>query len=226
MSVTVLASESAWVEAAAVHVVDEIRGAAERRGHCHLCLAGGSTPKAVYQALAHMDLPWHQVTVTFGDERCVAPDHPESNYALAREALLGTVYPAAVHRMRGELPDRDAAARAYETLLPDRLDVLLLGMGADGHTASLFPGGSWPEGRRVVPVYGSKPPPWRLTITPLVIAAARHIVVLVRGTSKAAAVARALQGPLDPDALPIQHAMRGAWFLDAEAAALRSEEAP
>jgi 6-phosphogluconolactonase len=122
--------------------------------------------------------------------------------------------------MEGENQDRDAAARTYETLLPRSLDVLVLGMGEDGHTASLFPGApSLREGtRRVLAVVGPKPPPERLTLTPPPILGAGLCVVLVSGASKAEAVARALDGPWDPNATPIQFARRGVWFVDTAAA--------
>jgi 6-phosphogluconolactonase len=122
--------------------------------------------------------------------------------------------------MPAENPDREAAARAYEALLPDSIDVLVLGIGEDGHTASLFPGAaSLREAeRRVLAVVGPKPPPERLTITPPVILAARHRIVLASGAGKADAIARALEGPWDPDTTPIQLAKRGAWFVDPPAA--------
>jgi 6-phosphogluconolactonase len=106
-------------------------------------------------------------------------------------------------------------------LLPPRLDVLVLGMGADGHTVSLFPGsGALDERRRlVVPVAGTKPPAKRLTITPPVIEAARKVAVITTGDDKAAMVARAIEGPFTPTAVPVQLARRGVWFLDQAAAA-------
>ncbi|MGH7719617.1 MAG: 6-phosphogluconolactonase, partial [Gemmatimonadaceae bacterium] len=136
---------ASFSDAAATMIVDFIAGAIRRRGHCALALTGGATPRPVYARMAVPPLAerieWDHVTVYFGDERCVPPDHPESNYRMAHEVLLQRVpVPgASVHRMEGERADRDAAARDYGRLLPDRLDVLLLGMGADGHTASLFP---------------------------------------------------------------------------------------
>jgi 6-phosphogluconolactonase len=142
---------------------------------------------------------------------------------MAKESLLDRVpIPAAqVHRMQAEDPDRDAAARAYEALLPDALDILVLGIGDDGHTASLFPGSpalSEAE-RRVVPVTGPKPPPERLTLTPPMILGAARRVVLASGAGKAEAVARTLEGPWDPSTTPAQFAKRGVWFVDQAAAA-------
>jgi 6-phosphogluconolactonase len=122
--------------------------------------------------------------------------------------------------MEAERSDREAAAGDYERALPQRLDVLLLGMGADGHTASLFPGSAALDerSRLVVPVAGSKAPAERLTITPPVIEAARKVAVLATGEDKAAMVARALEGPPEPRTVPAQLARRGLWLLDRAAA--------
>lgn len=206
-------------------LVLEMATATAERGACALCLAGGRTPEPVYRKLASQSsVDWSRVSVFFTDERAVPPDHPESNYGMVQRALLSRVsIPASkVHRMEAEHLDQDAAARAYEALLPARLDVLLLGIGSDGHTASLFPGSAalneWQ--RLVVPVLGTKPPPERLTITPPVIDAARKVAVLATGDDKAAMVARAIEGPLAANEVPAQLARRGTWFLDRAAAAL------
>ncbi len=204
-------------------IVDAI----QRRGRCALALAGGSTPLPVYRVLAGPAftpaIPWPQVHVYFGDERAVPPDDPASNFGAARAALLDLVpIPAAqVHRMEGERADREAAARAYEALLPDRLDLILLGIGPDGHTASLFPGsGALDEtGRRVVPVTGPKPPSERLSITPPVLAAAREVVVLVTGADKAGVVARVLDGVGPVAELPVRVVKDRVWLLDRAAGA-------
>ena len=167
-------------------------------------------------------LDWNQVDVFFTDDRAVPADHPESNHRMVSQALLSRVpIPAGrVHRMEAERADRDAAAWAYERLLPPRLDILVLGMGADGHTASLYPGSPALDERHrlVVPVTGPAAPAERLTITPPVIEAARTVAVIVTGADKAAMVARALEGPLSPKAVPVQLARRGVWFLDPAAA--------
>ena len=197
--------------------------AAANQGPVNLTLSGGETPRGGYQRLArNPNLPWDRVDIFFGDERAVPPSHPESNFRMAMESLLSRIPipPEQVHRMVAEDPDLDAAARRYETLLPDTLDVLVLGIGDDGHTASLFPGGSPVRelSRRVVQAQRPKPPRDRLTITPPVIQGARQVFVLARGTGKASAVARALQGPYDPTQCPAQLARHGTWILDEAAA--------
>jgi 6-phosphogluconolactonase len=198
------------------------------RGTCYLALAGGTTPRDAYALLATPEfleiLDWSRVHVYFGDERAVPPNDPSSNYAMARATLLDHVpIPAdRVHRMEVDRPDLAAAAADYDRRLPPALDVLLLGLGTDGHTASLFPGSPAlaERRRRVVAVTDSpKPPPVRLTITPPVIAAARAIVMVATGAEKAPAVARALAPDADPLLVPAALAQRGMWFLDRAAAA-------
>ncbi len=204
-------------------IASAIAAAVAERGRCALALSGGSTPIPVYRELARLgQIHWDRVDVFFGDERAVPPDDPASNYRMARESLLDRVaLPAGnVHRMPADRPDRETAAAEYGALLPSPLDVLLLGMGEDGHTASLFPGSAVlaEKERRVVAVTGPKAPVERLTITPRVIAAARASYVLIRGRDKAAVVARAVEGSGDPAQLPVQFARGGTWLLDDEAA--------
>jgi 6-phosphogluconolactonase len=208
---------------AAEWLVLEVTRAVDERGTCALCLAGGRTPEPAYRALAAAsNIDWQKVDVFFGDERAVPPDHPDSNYLMVYRALLSRVpVPAGqVHRMKAELSDREAAAREYERSLPPRLDILVLGMGSDGHTASLFPGSAALDERHrmVVPVVGPKPPAERLTITPPVIESAQRVAVMAIGRDKAAMVARAIEGPLAPKEVPVQLARRGSWFLDQAAA--------
>jgi 6-phosphogluconolactonase len=212
--------------AAAEWIASAMRRALEG-GSCSIALSGGNSPRPVYALLAKPPLrdtiDWARVAVFFADERAVAPDAEESNYRMAKDALLDhvPVPPEHIHRMEAEKADRDGAARAYERMLPASLDVLILGIGPDGHTASLFPGARTlgERLRRVVMIDDSpKPPPVRMTITPPVISAARSIVMIVTGADKADAVKRAIEGSEDPGATPGQMARRGQWFLDGAAA--------
>ena len=222
----VVVERAAFASSAARRLMVEIRRVLASQERCSLALAGGSTPRPVYERLA-AELPdrdlWSRIDVFFGDERCVPADDPASNYRMAKEALLDRVPVEAsqVHRMEGELPDRDIAARAYEAILPGRLDLLVLGLGDDGHTASLFPGAVAlaETRRRVVAVRAPKPPLDRLTITPPVILDAGLALVLVAGADKAAALARVFDGTYDPNRTPGQLARAGVWIADRAAAA-------
>ena len=213
-----------FVAAAGAWVAESIAAVLADRDRCSVALAGGETPRAIYTHLAdrYVDVPWGLLDIYFGDERRVPPDDPRSNYHMAWETLLSRVpiVPASVHRMEGERVDASGAARDYESILPASLDVLLLGMGSDGHTASLFPNAPELEerARRVVPSTSPDPPAGRLTITPPVIATAKHVAVIVAGSSKASAVAQALEGSFDPRALPVQFALGATWILDRDAA--------
>ncbi len=209
--------------AAALRVASLLRDAIRARNAASLALAGGTTPRAMHEVLATLpDVDWTRVSIYFGDERCVPPDHADSNYLMARESLLARVAipPENVHRMPGELSDRDAAARAYAALLPPAIDVIVLGIGEDGHTASLFPGSPAlaERERLVLPVIGPKPPPERLTLTPPALERGRQLLMLASGAGKAEAVARALEGALDPSTTPAQLARNGSWLLDPAAA--------
>src|SRR5215813_6948113 len=137
-------------------IARHLQQAIAERGRASLCLSGGHTPRQVYEVLATFPLSWDRIAVFFGDERCVPPDDPDSNYRMAREALLDRVHAPYVHRMEAERADREAAAADYAALLPDALDAIILGMGEDAHTASLVPGHDWsrPVGRKVIVVSG------------------------------------------------------------------------
>lgn len=220
----VAADEDELARLAADWLADAVQQSVARGGRCSLALSGGSTPRPAYERLAaRCVLPWESVEVYFGDERAVPPTHPASNYRMAREALIDRVglAPPRVHRMETDDPDLEAAAARYAALLPDALDLLVLGMGQDGHTASLFPGSPalGESARKVVPARAPVPPVQRLTITPPVIAAARRVAVLVAGAAKAPVVARVLRGPWRPEELPAQLARHGTWLLDRAAAA-------
>src|SRR5216684_795707 len=211
-------------------------------GEFTLCLSGGSTPAATYDLLAtrfHLSVDWKEVQFYFGDERCVPPDHAESNFAMATRTMLSklTLRPDQVHRMRGEDPPASAAA-AYERELRKRFglgdgefprfDLVLLGLGDNRHTASLFPGDPaiHETQRMVVPVEVDAAPRKRLTITPPVINNAQRIMFLVAGQGKAAAVKDVLEAPRDPDKFPAQivapHDGEVIWMLDKAAASLLS----
>lgn len=222
MSVRVFATADELARAAAEAIHRALSAAITAHGHATIALAGGTTPRATYAALARLPLDWAKVEIFFGDERAVPASHADSNYKMACIELVDRLpaAPAAVHRMEADLPDRAAAARAYAALLPDVLDVIVLGVGPDGHTASLFPGSAaLVTSERVAAVVGPKPPPERLTVTPPVIAAARDVIVLAAGADKAEVVARAVEGPLDVGRTPAQIARHGTWFVDTTAAA-------
>lgn len=220
----VVAEVGAFAGTAAGELAARICDVASTGRRATIALAGGTTPRAVYARLAgNGAIPWDAVDLYFGDERCVPPDHPDSNYRMARETLIEAagIPPEHVHRIEAERPDRAAAAIEYGRILPDRLDILILGIGEDGHIAALFPGSAALRERRarVIPVWGAKPPHERLTITPIVIQSAEAVVVLAAGPHKARPVARALRGPADVSACPAQLARHGLWLLDREAAA-------
>ena len=212
--------------AAAKWVMRAMESAIHRRGHCTLVLAGGTAWRSTYELMASRWLAdrvsWSSVDVYFGDERCVAPDDARSNYRMAVCALLSHVpiSSSSIHRIRAEEADSAAVARDYARQLPTQVDVLLLGVGADGHTASLFPRSTAvaEEVRRVLPVKRALPDVGRITITAPVIRAAREVFVLATGAEKSAAVARALEGPSMPSQLPIQLARGATWLIDRQVA--------
>lgn len=219
----VIIVDSAEFPLRAAHCIAAALGSAvEQRGNCMLALAGGDTPLPVYDRLAALPgVPWDRITIYFTDERAVPPQHPDSNYRRATDSLLSRVAvpPERIHRMEAERPDRERAALDYEALLPAALDLVLLGMGSDGHTASLFPHSAAlaETRRRVVPVSGASTLP-RLTVTPPVLRSAKQLMLLVAGEAKALLVARALEGPEDVAVLPAQLALSGIWLLDRAAA--------
>nr|WP_228530759.1 MULTISPECIES: 6-phosphogluconolactonase [Myxococcaceae] len=209
------------VQEAARRLARALQEAVQARGKASFATSGGSTPGPIHQALVALGpdaVPWRQVSFFFADERCVPPSSPDSNYRLARQTLLDPlgILNARVHRMEGEREDRDAAARDYAARLPEQLDVVLLGMGEDGHTASLFPGAPSLEEQsaRVLAVKGPKPPPWRLTLTLPVLQAARTVLGVAVGAGKRDAVQRIRAG----EALPASRVPQAEWLLDPAAA--------
>ncbi len=229
------AEQVAW--AAAWRVLEQSNSAIRERGRFTLALAGGSTPRRAYELLTDERLQprvdWPNVHVFFGDERMVPPDHPDSNYRMAYEALLSRVPipPENVHRIEG-VGDAAANASAYESGMRElfgdvewpRLDHVLLGMGDDGHTASLFPGTTVLDETRlwVAPNWVEKLGAWRVTLTAPAINAARHVTFMVTGAGKAARLREVLKGERDAARLPAQ-LIRPAdgtleWYVDREAA--------
>jgi 6-phosphogluconolactonase len=232
VSVRLHDSPERLAEAAARAFVQEAARAVAERGRFAVALAGGSTPEATYEVLARDhagDVDWPNVHVFFGDERTVPPDHEDSNYRMAREALLDFVPVGSVHRMRGELPPDEAAA-SYEGELmeffgetPPALDLVMLGIGEDGHTASLFP--ETPALEVTDRLVFANPVPkldtTRLTLTAPVLSAARAVNFLVAGEGKAEALREILEGDADPRRYPAKLVMPAdgpTWFVDRAAA--------
>lgn len=226
----------AMIRAAADALVVLAKTALAAKGSFSVALAGGGTPRPLYELLATAayrdQLDWSRIHVFFGDERCVPPDSPRSNYRMAHEALLSRVPlpPANVHRMRGEDEPAHAALAYAQTLRAvfrrewPRLDLVLLGIGDNGHTASLFPGcGCLRErGHPVCAQYVESQHEWRLTLTLPVIDAAAAVWLLADGEGKADVLARVLHGPYQPEVLPMQFVAPAAdayaWWLDRAAA--------
>jgi len=232
------ASASELGRRAAEFFADTAQATVRRAATFSVALSGGSTPELMYQQLAGTGLrervPWAQVEYFWSDERCVPPEHPDSNYGLAERALLSKIPVSRerVHRMRGEIePERAAAEyeqelrqafRVEAPVLP-RFDLLLLGMGDDGHTASLFPGSpALDEATRLVAAnYVKKFNTHRLTLTFPAINAARNVVFLVSGAKKAPALRQVMRGGGTPVPAERVHPQdgRSIWLVDEAAAA-------
>jgi 6-phosphogluconolactonase len=239
-TVQVFTSLEDLYQAAAVHIAEVITQAARSRGKAYVALSGGSTPLSLYQLLAQPPyqtvIPWDAVHFYWGDERCVPPDHPESNYGQVKQALLDHI-PAQeerIHRIKGELEPADAASNYIRTLAESgdsanpwpRMDITLLGMGADGHTASLFPG-SINSGEKRLPVIAVTAhylgrPANRVTLTPLFFNSSRNIIFLVTGQNKAQVLSTVLDGPQNPVNFPVQRIQPAdgkiIWIIDSTAA--------
>jgi 6-phosphogluconolactonase len=235
-TIRVLRDAADITENAAGYIAEAATEAIALSGRFAMALSGGRTPKALFELLAtdaYADrIDWASVEVFFGDERCVPPEHADSNYRMAREALLDHVMipRTNVHRMKGEV-DPQAAAIEYGKMLQDRfgedggLDLVLLGMGDDGHTASLFPGTeALNETRhRCVANFVPKLDAWRLTLTAPFLNRSREALVMVEGAAKAARVQEVLEGPEDPTRLPIQliqPRQKYFWLMDVAAAGM------
>lgn len=238
LDVRVFADAEVTVSAISERLTSEIRLATDRMGRCRLALAGGSTPRRLYERLAQPEardkIPWHALEIFFGDERCVAPDDPQSNYQMARETLVDRVPLRAelVHPMDGLAPPEEAALAYARRLGPEPLDVVLLGLGDDGHTASLFPGdpGLLAERRAVVATVSPLPPHNRVSLSLRTLRAACLVLFLVTGPSKAKIFAKVAEegakardlADVMPGALPAALAQPEdgslTWYLDAAAA--------
>ena len=226
--------------AAADRFVEVAQAAIAERGRFSVALAGGSTPRRTYELLATSErkgsISWASVHIFFGDERCVPPAHPESNYRMAREAMISLlpIPTENVHRIKGE-SDPVTASRLYEQELRSffngaaawpRFDLVLLGMGDDGHTASLFPNTpaldeqqAWVAANRV-----EKLATFRITLTIPTINHAAHVIFMVTGAGKAKRLSEVIHGPRDPERLPAQmiQPVDGSltWLVDKAAASL------
>ena len=238
MKITIVTDTDALANAAADFFIAQSQASIQENGRFAVALSGGNTPRQLYERLAKLDLAsrvnWEAVHLFWGDERCVPPDHADSNYRMAMESLRVPIPEKNIHRIQGELPPEEAAAR-YENQLRDffgdapRFDLILLGLGDDGHTASLFPASpALNESTRwAVAVQHTTPPPPgvpRVTLTLPVINNAQDIIFLVAGTGKARRVAEALGKTSRPNELPAQaiRPVHGnlAWLIDKAAAAL------
>ena len=245
LELEVLPDAQLLADAAAHRFVVAANAAIQTRGEFTVALSGGSTPRRVYARLATEPLvsnvDWSRVHILWGDERCVPPDHEASNFRMARETLLDhvPVPEANIHRIRGE-DDPAEAAVTYERVLRtvlrtpsgpprtapmSRFDLVLLGLGSDGHTASLFPGAASLRATEewVAAEYIHGVSMWRVTLTATVINAAAEIAFVVSGHAKATIVRKVLEGPSRPHEFPAQliapTAGRQVWLLDAPAAA-------
>jgi len=217
-----------FVHDAAEFILKHARVALAERDQFRIALSGGNTPRPVYAALAEMDLPWDRVFFTFGDERCVPPDDEQSNFRMARESLFlpAAVPEKSIARMRGEI-DPQLAAQEYQDGLDllatqsgemiFRHDLILLGMGDDGHTASLFPGTAALEetSRKVVANFVPKLESWRITFTFPLINQARHICFLVNANKNVSLLEKVLGGDRQFPAAQVEpvHGAGLTWFL-------------
>jgi len=218
-NVVIFPDRDAFISGTADFITELVLAAVAEHGRFTVALAGGGTPRPVYAMLATAAyanrLPWDKVHIFFGDERCVPPDDSRSNFRMAREAMLDhlPLPPGNIYRIRGE-DDPAVAALAYEQEIqrffrsptPPAFDLICLGMGDNGHTASLFPGTAAlrEQVRWAVPQYVEVMSTWRVTFTTALINAARNVAFLVEGAGKTEMLWRVLKGPYDPDVLPSQ----------------------
>ncbi len=234
---TIYSSKAELIQAATDAIAGAIKNSVAERGTCYVALAGGRSPRDIYARLAISQsdqIPWRDVHLFWGDERAVPPDHPASNYGMARESLLRhiAIPDANVHRISGEMEPGIAASEYTEVIArtlptsPPRLDLVLLGIGEDAHTASLFPGTDALDEQKedVTAVFVEKLETWRITMTLQMLNRAREVIFLVSGKSKAGIVQliSRLKAPskeypatlIDPNHGDVR------WMLDSEAARL------
>ncbi len=220
MNWTLLENAESVAQTTCQRILDAAREALTQRGRFSLVLAGGRTPPRSYELLAQQESDWGHWHLYFGDERCLPPDHPGRNSRMVAHSL-GSVVPipnAQIHPIPTELGPEQAARRYTETLkavLP--FDLVLLGLGEDGHTASLFPGQTHPEGLSVAPVHDApKPPPDRVSLSAATLGNCRQLIFVVTGEGKQLAVNRWRQGE-DLPASRITPAGRGEILIDRDA---------
>ncbi len=217
MDWTLLEDAESVAQTTCQRIIDAAREAIDQRGQFSLVLAGGRTPARAYELLAQQESDWEHWHLYFGDERCLPADHPERNSLMVTQSLsIKVPIPAAqVHPIPAELGAEQAAAHYTEELkavLP--FDLVLLGLGEDGHTASLFPGQNHPEGPTVLPVHNApKPPPDRVSLSAAILGNCRQLIFVVTGTGKQLAVHRWRQGE-DLPASRIIPAGRGEILID------------
>ena len=221
--IEIFANAQELARGAAEYLVARSGEAVAQKGLFTVALSGGSTPKILYELLVGRQVPWSKTHFFWSDERHVPPDHPDSNYRMAYEAMLSRVpVPESnVHRVHGENPDAAEAANEYEqTLLP--LDLILLGLGTDGHTASIFPGSDvlHETKRLVAATWVEKLNTYRITMTLPLLNAGASVLFLVSGAEKAQIVKEVLEGPKQYPAQLVQptHGQL-LWMLDEDAAA-------
>jgi len=241
----ILKDNPAIARRAAEEFVKMAQSAVQQHGSFSVALSGGSTPKLLYSLLAtdaalRAKVPWDKMQLFFGDERHVGPDDPQSNFKMASETMItkAPLKPEQVHRMKGEYPDAEQAAKEYEQDLRThfhlndaelpRLDLVLAGMGDEGHTLSLFPGTKalHPQGRAVVRNWVGKLYTERITLTAPAANNAEMILFMVAGKEKALALKAVLEGPYEPEQLPAQLLQptngRLLWLVDQTAGSMLS----
>ncbi len=243
--IRILSDGAAIAQRAAQEFVQAAASAVREKGAFNVALAGGSTPKALYNLLAtdaalRSEVPWDKMHLFFGDERHVGPEHPDSNFRMASDSMISRapLKPEQVTRIKGEYPDAEQAALEYEKALREtfklrdgeypRFDLLLAGMGNEGHTLSLFPGTKalHANGRVVMRNWVGKLYTERITLTAPAASNAARIMFMVTGADKALALKAVLEGPYEPEQLPAQFLQpkngRLLWLVDTGAGGMLS----